>query len=73
MKVWEGITATPAKLKPLCNSPISEVNLSDNIGKVEQFTDEELEEVEVMVVHVDSEVVDEHALALSLGFVIDYG
>jgi len=51
--------------------PISEIDLSNNISKVEHFTQEESECIEIMIVEVDCEVVDKHSLAFSLSVVIN--
>lgn len=52
---------------------ISEENLSNNIGKIEDLAEEEPVGIEVVVVHVDVKVIDEHLLALLLGIVVNNG
>lgn len=61
-------------IEKISNSlPVSEVDLSNYVDKIQDLAREKSEGVEVMIVQVEAEVVDQHLLALSLGIVINNG
>lgn len=56
-----------------CKLPVSEVYLTNDVDKIEEFTKEKSKGIEVVIMKVDTEIVHKHGLAVPFHVVIQDG